>query len=206
MKQSPCAWFSGLRGKLHELGFQSSKDDTSLFFFHLVDITIYMLVYVHDIVIAGSSQKVVDQLIHNLFVSFPIKDLGRFNYFLGIEVAYSSGGITLLQHKYASDLLIHVHVENCKSVSTPMSVTDKRACDYGKALSDDDVFIYRSMVGGLQYLTLTHPYISFSVNKVCQYLSIPTGIHWEAVKCILRYIKGTTTIWIHIKKNPILDF
>lgn len=53
---------------------------------------------------------------------------------------------------------------------------------------DDDACKYRSMVSGLQYLTLTQPDISFAVNKVCHYLSRPTDIHWEAVKRILRYI------------------
>lgn len=121
--------------------------------------------------------------------------------FLGIEVSHNSGGITLLQHKYGSDLLHRVHMENCKSVSTPMSVTDKLARDYGKVLSGDDAFKYRSMVGGLQYLTLTRPDISFTVNKVCQYLSKPTDVHWEAVKRILRYIKGTVNTRLHIRKS-----
>ncbi|GKA17967.1 retrotransposon protein, putative, ty1-copia subclass [Tanacetum coccineum] len=201
LKQSPRAWFSRLSNKLHQLGFRASKVDTSLFLFHHGNITIYMLVYVDDIVIVGSSQSVVDRLIHNLSSSFPIKDLGRLNYFLGIEVAHNSGGITLLQHKYASDLLHRVHMENCKSVSTPMSVTDKLARDSGTILSDDDAFKYRSMVGGLQYLTLTRPDISFAVNKVCQYLSKPTNIHWEAVKRILRYIKGTINTGLRIRKS-----
>lgn len=67
-----------------------------------------------------------------------------------------------------------------------MFVTYKLACDYGKALGEDDAFQYRSMVGGLQYLTLAQLDISFDVNKVGQYLSKPTNIHWEAVKRILR--------------------
>jgi hypothetical protein len=41
---------------------------------------------------------------------------------------------------------------------------------------------YRSIVGALQYLTLTRPDISFAVNKVCQFLHSPTTIHWTAVK------------------------
>ncbi|CAM8920824.1 unnamed protein product [Rhodiola kirilowii] len=82
-------------------------------------------------------------------------------------------------------------MENCKATSTPLSLTSKLTRDAGHPLSDDDAFKYRSMVGGLQYLTLTRPDISFAVNKVCQYLSKPTNIHWEAVKRILRYVKGT---------------
>ncbi|XP_023741339.1 uncharacterized mitochondrial protein AtMg00810-like [Lactuca sativa] len=148
-------------------------------------ITIYMLVYVDDIVIIGSSPIAIDHLIHTPSSSFPIKDLGHLAYFLG------SVGITLVQHKYASDLLKRANMMNCKSISTPMSVTDKLAQDLGRPLSDEDDFKYRSLVGGLEYLTLTRPDISFPVNIVCQYLSKPTTVHLEAVKRILRYIKGT---------------
>lgn len=201
LKQSPRAWFSRLSDKLHQLGFRSSKADASLFLFHHGQHTIYMLVYVDDIVIVGSSQAIVDQLVRNLFDSFPVKDLGKLTYFLGIEVTYNSGGITLLQHKYASDLLHRANMANCKSVSTPMSVTAKLTKDYGKLLTEDEAFKYRSMVEGLQYLTLTRPDISFAINKVCQYLSKPTDVHWEAVKQILRYIKGTVNTGLRIQSQ-----
>jgi histone deacetylase 1/2 len=65
------------------------------------------------------------------------------------------------------------------------------ARDAGTLLDSDDAFRYRSVVGGLQYLTFTRPEISFAVNKVCQFLSQPTEVHWEVVKRILRYVKGT---------------
>lgn len=160
-----------------------------------------MLVYVEDIVIVGSSQLLVDQLINFFLSSFPIKDLGRLTYFLGIEAAHNSRGITLMQRKYALDLLHQTHMENCKSISTLMSVTDKLSRESGKALSDDDTSKYRSMVGGLQYLTLTQPDISFVVKKVYQYLSKPSDVHGEAIKRILRHIKGTTNTGLHIRKS-----
>nr|KAJ0196282.1 hypothetical protein LSAT_V11C700351460 [Lactuca sativa] len=50
---------------------------------------------------------------------------------------------------------------------------------------------YRSMVGGLQYLTLTRPDITFSVNEVCQFMHQPRTSHLQATKNILRFIKGT---------------
>src|SRR5438105_3456033 len=108
-----------------------------------------MLVYVNDIIIAGSCPQAIDRLLHTLSNSFPINDLGRLAYFLEIEATYNSGGMVLSQRKYAADLLHRAHMENCKSVSTPMSVTDKLAANLGTPLSDTDAFSYRSLVGGL---------------------------------------------------------
>jgi histone deacetylase 1/2 len=76
------------------------------------------------------------------------------------------------------------------------------ACEIGTILGTEDSFRCRSIVGGLQYLTLTCPDLSFAVNKVCQFLSHPTDVHWEAVKHILRYVKGTLDMGLHIRKSP----
>jgi histone deacetylase 1/2 len=160
-----------------------------------------MLVYVDDIIVAGSCPRTIDRLLQSLLQCFPVKDLGRLEYFLGIEAVYNSGGIILSQRKYALDLLHRAHMENCKAVSTPMSVTDKLSRESGQALSADDTLKYRSMVGGLQYLTLTRPDLSFAVNKVCQFLAQPTNVHWEAVKRILRYVKGTVSTGLSIKSS-----
>ena len=200
LKQSPRAWYARLSARLLALGFASSKADTSLFFFRYRDVQIYMLVYVDDIVIAGSSPRAVDGLVHALAASFPIKDLGPLEYFLGLEASYNSGGMTLTQRKYALDLLHRVSMENCKPTSTPLSTFEQLARVSGRPLSTDDSFRYRSVVGGLQYLTLTRPDISFAVNKVCQFLSQPTDAHWEAVKRILRYVKGTLHTGLKFRK------
>jgi hypothetical protein len=201
LKQSPRAWYSRLSDRLCQLGFLPSQADTSLFVFHSGALTIYMLVYVDDIVIVSSSTLATQRLLQQLSASFPVKDLGPLNYFLGIKVASNSGGMLLTQHKYAQDILRRVHMENCKPVATPLCVTEHLSRDSGVHLSDKDALVYRSTVGALQYLTLTRPDLSFAVNKVCQFLSKPTDVHWEAVKRILRFVKGTATMGLLLKKS-----
>jgi hypothetical protein len=60
------------------------------------------------------------------------------------------------------------------------------------------------IVGVLQYLTLTRPDLAFPVNKVCQFLHSPTGVHGAAVKRIVRYLKQSTRVGLKIEKSKSL--
>ncbi|KAL5545368.1 hypothetical protein UlMin_009152 [Ulmus minor] len=63
---------------------------------------------------------------------------------------------------------------------------------------------YRSIVGALKYITITHPEIAYSVNRVCQFMQNPLDNHWKAVKIILRYLKGTRDEGILLRKSKSL--
>lgn len=65
-----------------------------------------------------------------------------------------------------------------------------------------DASRYRSIVGALQYITLTQPDIAYSVNKVCQFMSSPLDNHWRAVKRILRYHSGTSSYGLLLQVAP----
>jgi histone deacetylase 1/2 len=86
LKQAPRAWYSRLSSKLQKLGFKASKADTSLFLYKRSGITMFVLVYVDDIIVASSSDEATSVLLHNLSVHFAIKDLGELHFFLGMEV------------------------------------------------------------------------------------------------------------------------
>jgi histone deacetylase 1/2 len=194
LKQSPCAWFSRLSSKLQMLGFASSKADTSLFIYHKADITIFLLIYVDDIIVTSSSDKAINALLQDLTSDFAIEDLGTLHYFLGIEVQPLHDGLILTQAKYAAELLAKEGMSDCKSAPTLLSSTEPLTLLDGDLLGPNDSTTYRSIIGGLQYLTLTCPDLSFAVNKVCQYLHAPTTVHWTVVKRILRYIKDTLNV------------
>jgi histone deacetylase 1/2 len=201
LKQAPRAWYSRLCHKLEALGFTPSKGDTSLFYFHRGGYTMFVLVYVDDIIVASSSQEATVALLKDLERDFALKDLGELHYFLGIEVKKRKDGLVLTQERYATDILERVNMSNCKPISTPMPTSEKLSIHDGEKLGPQDSTRYRSIVGGLQYLTLTRPDISFAVNKVCQFLHSPSLVHWLAVKRIIRYIKGTIKNGLHIRKS-----
>jgi histone deacetylase 1/2 len=201
LKQAPRAWFSRLSSKLHEFGFVPSKADTSLFLYRRSQITIYVLIYVDDIIVTSSSDAAISALLKDLGSDFAIKDLGELHYFLGMEVQKTANGIVLTQEKYASDILTKANMTDCKSAPTPLSSTESLSQHEGEPLGPEDSTRYRSLVGALQYLTLTRPDLSFAVNKVCQYLHAPTTSHWSAVKGILRYVKDTVKIGITFQRS-----
>jgi histone deacetylase 1/2 len=146
LKQAPRAWYSRLSTKLHTLGFIPSKGDTSLFLYAKSGITVYILIYVDDIIVTSSSDQAISALLHNLSSEFALKDLGDLHYFLGLEVHKQSNGLLLNQEKYATDLLTRVGMSSCTSCSTPLSTTDTLALTDGSPLSPEDITRYRSIV------------------------------------------------------------
>ena len=117
-----------------------------------------------------------------------MKDLSDLHYFLGVEVQANEKGLFLSQTKYALELLQHASMIDAKPISTPCVVGQHLSIE-GKLFSDPTMF--RSFAGALQYLTITRPDLSFSVNSICQFMHAPTEDHFRALKRILRYVKGT---------------
>jgi hypothetical protein len=137
----------------------------------------FVLMYMDDIIVASSSLQFTKSLIKKLNQEFALKDLGDIHYFLGIEVKRSADSLLMTQEGYALDILKRVNMDTCKAVSTPMLPSDKLLVTDGETLGANDSTRYRSIVGALQYLTLTRPDISFAVNRVCQFLHSPTTAH-----------------------------
>ena len=202
LKQVPRAWYSRLSSKLQTLGFTPSRSDTSLFIYNKSNTSIFVHIYVDDIIITSSSNDAVTALLKDLNSEFALKDLGDLHFFLGIEVKKTREGVLhISQEKYATDLLNRVGLQGCKPSPTPLSNTEKLSLAEGEILNQEDGTKYRSLVGALQYLTLTRPDISFAANKVCQFLHAPTSSHWTAAKRILRYVKNTLSVGLTFNKS-----
>ncbi|GJT73970.1 ribonuclease H-like domain-containing protein, partial [Tanacetum coccineum] len=122
----------------------------------------YLLLYVDDIILTASSTAFLQSIIATLHAEFSMTDLGPLNYFLGISVTRNTSGMFLSQQKYASKLLERAGMLTCNPCRTPVDTDFKLSAD-GDPVSDPT--LYRSLAGGLQYLTFTRPDISFAVQQ-----------------------------------------
>ena len=158
------------------VGFHPTKSDTSLFLHFHNNIALFVLIYVDDILITGNSNSAIQRLIHSLSQHFALKDLGTLHYFLGIEATWTlDGGLHLSQTKYIQDLLRKTNMLSSKPQPTPMLSTTRLTIDATTAV--DDPSFYRSVVGSLQYILITHPELAYSVNKACQFMNNPQHHH-----------------------------
>jgi hypothetical protein len=149
LKQAPRAWYSKLSTRLRELGFVPSKSDTSLFVYRKSGITMYMLIYVDDIILVSSSTEAITTLMKDLKESFALKDLGDLHYFLGIEARKVHNGLVMSQEKYARELLQRTNMSLCKPTSTPLAMNMKLSAYTGDPLKTEDSTRYRSIVSAL---------------------------------------------------------
>ena len=99
------------------------------------------------------------------------------------------------------DLLFCTKFQDVKPLSSLAPSGKKLSLFDGDPLQDPKE--YQSVVGALQYLTITCPDISFAVNQVCQFMHQPTTSHWTAVKRILLYLKHTPDHGLYYQPSPL---
>ncbi|GJZ39733.1 ribonuclease H-like domain-containing protein [Tanacetum coccineum] len=160
--------------------------------------TAYLLLYVDDIILTASSTSLLQRIISLLHAEFAMTDLGPLNYFLGISATRTTSGIFLSQTKYATEILEQAQMLNCNPCRTPID-TEKKLGPEGSPVTDPT--LYRSLAGSLQYLTFTRPDLSYAVQQLCLYMHDPREPHLNAMKRVLRYLRGTTDLGLQLFRS-----
>jgi histone deacetylase 1/2 len=163
---------------------------------------VYLLLYVDDIVLTGSSTGLLQHVVDRLRAEFAVKDMGELWFFLDIDVKRTADGFYLSQERYAKDILERVVMKNCKPIPMPIDAKDKVSTD-GAPI--DDASSYRSLAGALMYLNMTRPNLAFAVQQACLHMHDPRVPHLTMLKWILRYVHGTTLLGLHLRSSASLD-
>lgn len=189
LRQAPRAWYSKLNKCLEQLGFKKCPYEYAVYTKREENNTLVVGVYVDDLLITGTSMAMFDEFKRQMSNEFDMFDLGKLNYYLGIEVFQERDYTELKQSSYARKLLEKSGMSDCKPVKYPMEPNTQLVKDENGKCVDPTEF--KSIVGGLRYLVHTRPNIAYSVGIVSRFMERPTILHQRAVKRILRYVKGT---------------
>jgi hypothetical protein len=203
LKQAPRAWYSRFASYLTTLGFIEAKSDTSLFIFHRDSDTIYLLLYVDDIILTVSSTELLHRTISALQREFSMKDLRPLHHFFGIIVERRPDGLFLHQPTYTLDIVKRAVMADCNPCTTPVDLQAKLADDSGPPVADTSQF--RSIAGALQYLTFTRPDIAYAMQQICLHMHDPREPHLTAMKRILRYLRGTPDFGLLLRRSSSSD-
>ena len=96
---------------------------------------------------------------------------------------------------------------DAKVVSTPMGAHFKLISIIDEIGSlDPEVFPYSSAVCSVMYAMIgTRPDVAYAMGLVSRFMSRPGEMHWEAVKWILRYLKGLRDLNLVFTKGANLE-
>ena len=209
LKQSPRQWYKRFDSVMASFGYSRCQYDCCVYFRKFSNGSfIYLLLYVDDMLIAAKDRNEVNRLKEQLSSEFEMKDLGATRKILGMEIKRDrkAGKLWLSQQKYTEKVLNRFGMKDAKPVTTPLA-SHFRLSTARSYKTDEEVEYmsrvpYSSAVGSIMYaMVCTRPDISQAVSVVSRYLSCPGKAHWEAVKWILRYLKGTSGVCLEFGRN-----
>ena len=160
---------------------------------------IILLLYVDDMLIAGSIIKEINNLKKQLSKQFAMKDLGVAKQILAMRIIRdkANGTLKLSQSEYVKKVLSRFNMNKAKLVSTPLGSHFKLSKEQSPKTEEERDHMskvsYASTIDSLMYaMVCTRPDIAHAVGVVSRFMSRPGKQHWEAVKWILRYLKGSS--------------
>ncbi|KAM1683261.1 hypothetical protein ACFX14_034437 [Malus domestica] len=133
----------------------------------------------------------LEEIATHLKSEFEMKDVGKTRYCHGLEIEYFSDGVLVHQLNYTQNVLQRFNEDKTKPSSTPMVVQTLDAKRDPFCPKEDEEEILEPEV----------PYLS-AIGTLL-YSNAPTCRHWNGVKDIFHYLKGTTNLGLfYICKSP----
>ena len=200
LKQAPRCWYKRFDSFIISLRYNRLSSDHCTYYKRFEDNDfIILLLYVDDMLVVGPNKDRVQELKAQLAREFDMKDLGPANKILGMQIHRDRKNrkIWLSQKNYLRKVLQRFNMQDCKPISTPLPVNFKLSSSMCPSSEAERIEMsrvpYASAVGSLMYAMIcTRPDIAQAVGVVSRFMADPGKEHWNTVKRILRYIKGTS--------------
>ncbi|GIL60632.1 hypothetical protein Vafri_15174 [Volvox africanus] len=194
LRQASRAWYKKLHDHLMEQGYRVSEADPSLYVRERDGVTVYVLVYVDDVLIASTSLKAVIAAKAELMSQFECRDMGEATMFLGMLIKRdrAMGYLSLSQPRLIEELVQLYGMGSARSKPVPMAEGTHLAQASLEERLDRERYPYSELIGSLLYISgCTRPDISQAVGVLTRHMAKPAKEHWKAAKEVVRYLLGT---------------
>jgi len=185
------------------LGFARCDVDQAVFFRREGNSFIIVLVHIDDCTIVAMSQPLIIKFKIEIAKHVDITDLGELHWILGIKVCRirEERIIFLSQCSYLESILCRYGLDKLKPVSLPMETNTCLTSAQSPSTMEEFARMrnipYHEAVGSLMYASLgTRPDITYAVQSISRFSKNPGIAHWDTVKQIFCYLKGTKDLWL----------
>ena len=200
LKQAPKQWHKRFDDVMIANGFKINECDKCVYGKHTPSGYVIICLYVDDMLIMGSNNKMINDTKKILTTRFEMKDLGLADVILGIKISRTSDGIILSQSHYVEKLLDKFNNGDTNVAKSPVDLTLHLVKNNNAPVAQLE---YSRVIGSLLYLTnCTRPDIAQCVNRLSRYTSNPGANHWKAIVRVLRYLRYTQNFGLHYGRYP----
>ncbi|GJT15138.1 putative ribonuclease H-like domain-containing protein [Tanacetum coccineum] len=179
LHQAPKAWYETLSSFLIENGFRRCTIDKTLFIKKKKSDIMLVQVYVDDIIFGSTKKSMCTEFEDCMHKRFQMCSMGELTFFLGHQVKQQPDGIFISQDKYVASILTKFEFWSIRTATTPIESNKP-------LVKDEDVHVYRSMIGSLMHLIASRPDIMFAVCACARFQVTPKASHLNVVKRIFR--------------------
>ena len=185
---------------MHRIGFKRCEADHYCYVKFFDNSYIILLLYVDDMLIAGSSIEEINNLKKQLSKQFAMKDLGAAKQILGMRIIRdnANGTLKLSQLEYVKKVLKIFNMNEAKPVSTPLGSHFKLSKEQLLKTEEERDYTskvpYASTIGSLMYaMVYTKPNIANVVGVVSRFMSRKTTlggsqVDFEISEGFIRYM------------------
>ena len=200
LKQAPKQWHEKFDSVMMTNGFKINECDKCVYVKNTDDGYVILCLYVDDMLITGSNDRMIKSTKDMLNSRFDMKDMGLADVILGIKIIRSPNGLILSQSHYVDKILDKFNKDDSGVARTPIDVNQHLSKNRGESISQVE---YARVIGSLMYLmSCTRPDIAFTVSCLSRFMSNPGADHWKAIVRVLRYLRYTRDYGLHYTRFP----
>ena len=218
LKQSPYAWNKEIDRYLQSIGFKPTESERCIYVGRWGDATIYLLVYVDDIIIGAPDRIIMANVKCKINERFPSEDHGPLTFFLNMhfERDWKSHTVSIHQEPKIAKVINDQRytkvdrltiTKSCKIPASSDIILSKFMCPTNPVEKERTSKLpYKSILGQLLYISITaRPDIATAVSACGRYAQNPGQEHWDALIQIVRYLQGTRKLRLRLGGARLIE-